>query len=1355
MLLNAEGWVVEPDPGACFDEIVRKTLSADDQSFLRSIDGEGREVLLAARSLPLPFYHRHRLVEIEVDLDRLGRGDEYRYGALYAVLGPEQGRLLNGKSQVIHELNRKLSSDDGAVSLDLSTQDKVADYLRFFGTFVANEGIPFMIVDHPRDLRSGLRDDVAGLEVSFETLVARRRQDLGWVADPIPLDEREVERLRGSGADALEQIVRDARDHQAILHGDDGYADLLAEIAPIEFVDRGTEVDSDARELTAIVWYLSTVFRSTFRVSGDGIVEMTDDVALGVLPYPTWRFVPHEPILAVVRPRRRRSGDEVRTAITGERLDYQAQLGAPDVPHPPKNLRIEGDLDLTAFVSDQALELFDVEIDGDLVLRDVRLGARVRLDRVKIAGRFLAPGLRCTGLEARMLRVAGLHERGEEGQPSVVLRAAAIDGDLDLSRAIVRGALDLSHLTCSGAADLSGIEVAPRQLGRPEKGIDLSHCELGGDVIVAVDSKPGDPTQSAPRRPRLGGGLTIQSGRIGGALSLGGLHLPAFELVQPVAAEELAEQLGEGTGAAEAASSRWAVDTSSGTLVRLSEHPVVGMRFGTGPQQVFRAALDLRSVRVEGSVDLGVVGEHRCEIASDVLAGELEVGRDILLDGARIGSSGAGWEHGGLHLRRARMGGLFCRVIGAHRCEVTRDVDLHDARVEGDASLWGARIGGGVDAVGLSVAGSLDFDRHHASGNRTEIGRNLMLSRARIGRSFTAIALVAGGDVDLSRAHVDSYCLFSGAEIGGTLRLLSAKVGDLLDGNCWAWLRTRIGGDLVLSGTTVGSDVRFTAVQIGGVLLAITGSFRRIQIRPDLVQVEREQPDAPGASWRFRRPQIGSIVLHSAEIESLDLYGVRVREGVELSDLEISDSVTFFAADPTRYLLSGKGDDDGRRQSIPSARCVRARIRRDLEVRRVKIGANLDLSNLRCLGAVRLHQLHVEGDLHLRSTPHQDDRQSAGERRLAARLAELVVEKATIGGDAVMSGMVAERRFCFRGVTAGSDIRLARSAGDGAGLPEGGAWDFSGSKARRLMVRGDEARKGCLVLERSDFELVELQSEIPRHLNLGNSRVGRWTFSGFHASMSGGELAREVLARSSPFDRTSYLAIERWLRLQGDDSLADEVHKDMRWRALHRAPGRHEPGRYQRGFLQGLGIALRAGLVFSERGRGALAGALTGFWTDGARILVWGGLITLCLSLTTLTVPENLAPGGVRNERSESTVVGDSAFPRPEEWTRLDSFRLLIKTHVPIIPLTEAEPWLLAHERPLLLRLPVGHELLPDLIAGPPIRGDGDELSRRAWRLDFLSPAGYGLGVRLLHWVAWPLALVGVAANLERRRGAG
>jgi hypothetical protein len=125
--------------------------------------------LVGARSVVLPFYAAHRLLELH--LERGGATER-----VFVLHGPDATRWLNGESAPIYETN-------AAESLRL-TDETVVDYLRFYLYFLRADAGAFVLVESEDELAAqGDRDD-SSLRSRVTPLTIRSIDGAGrWVIE--------------------------------------------------------------------------------------------------------------------------------------------------------------------------------------------------------------------------------------------------------------------------------------------------------------------------------------------------------------------------------------------------------------------------------------------------------------------------------------------------------------------------------------------------------------------------------------------------------------------------------------------------------------------------------------------------------------------------------------------------------------------------------------------------------------------------------------------------------------------------------------------------------------------------------------------------------------------------------------------------------------------------------------------------------------------------------------------------------------------------------------------------------------------------------------------------------------------
>lgn len=951
-----------------------------------------------------------------------------------------------------------------------------------------------------------------------------------------------------------------------------------------------------------------------------------------------------------------------------------------------------------------------------------------------------------TGEEAReyVLRLATNSDQAV--RTPIPLRNVRIVGDCDLSRLSISNAIELIDVEVDGTLNLENSELSG--------GLNLSRVRVSGQLLASgltcrsFEAKflevSGLYERNAPWLVTEGhqtAGMSLSGATIDNAMTLigatieGGLDFTDIRCggLCDLSGIKVDERQPNVLSSSNVSQELRGADLSRGRFesdVRLGPGGARGYGFAGGQRAAsLLGGLTMINTEIRGSLFMnalktkaGKAGEalkpdeleNRLEDIAKELAGtsmetaflpELEL---VLLLRDKIGS-------GGVDLRNTQIdGALYLAPVVLNnelqRCHIVGNLGADNLRLQGSANLWGVDIAGDVVANGAAINGAFELT---------------MYNPARLPASV-------GGSFSMHRAEVKGRLIISGAKIAKSVLLDSLVLGDMLDGNNGRGARTEIGGDVRLSNANMASDVRFCGVKIGGVFQAITGTFGRIQIRANITDELDESSNEQ--SWKFEVPELGSVLLQSIACASLNLHGAKIEEGIEINDTEIDADFTVFSESPENYLLYGWSDPDPIRSAIPAAAEITTNLGGHFKVRRLRTGGNLDLGGLVCLQGASFDQLHVGGDLIARSGPK--DRPRDNGEVFQTLIGQLSLVNAEVAGDAILDGVVIEANSHAELSLANADfrgeLRFAQYESDtlySAIVPDGVSVNLSGIEAGTLSLTGSPSFP-VMDIRGARIGSLKLLGDLPGRIDLTDANVESWAFGDANNhDEDPGKALRLLLQQSTPFDPTAYIRIEHWLHRRGEKGAADEVHKDMRWRATKPRRKQDDTGAYRPGFLGGLWAAVLAGVFVTERSRSALVGIFTGFWTEGARILVWGGLPTLLLSLMIVGLPQNMAPSTMRLSESVDEMTRDQA-PPAENWTHVEQARILIANHIPIATIVGTPRWELAEKRPLHVQVPfVGVQ-----------------------KIEFISPAAYGLFVRILHWLAWPLFLVGIAANLQRRR---
>lgn len=1376
MFLNDSEWQDVKDADDLFRRLQVKARSGADRAFLIGKGTARRLVPIKARRRRLGFYVTYDLFEVEIDLTAADLDDTYQRAAIYALMNDQDARLLNGKSQVLHELNAGRSENASQVSeLDLGRLDLARDYLRFFCSFVSSDEGPFTLVESAEDLMWPQAQANSVLK-GFDAVIETRREELNWPALPLELTREDLQRFGETGEDALRLFRERTADRDA--------AKRQADLESARRLPRVVEMHADLTEpgrfnASAVVLYGEALFKAMFRVNRDGTVDMIDDNPLQSAPVPAWTFHPRAPLLLQKKLRRSITGETFTQTIC-ERNRLENGSGKEKPGGSLKNVRVEGDVHLGSQEFLEPVVLDDVEIDGHLILENAELRGGLALLRVKIRGHLRAGGLLCSReFRAEGLRVEGLHDRNPlritasgdfEVSPTVDLHRAQIRSHLVMPRARIFGGLDLRDAEVHGRVDLFGLQVLASIPFGGAWGCTISGAKFHRGLSLGPALGVLGPGQSA--RSQITGNFIGDGMELTGQLNLWDLTVEGDRPAHTLSAEEVTpewlENLDKKTG--------FFYDDAEKAVVRMKHGPIDPKSFSVRSGRLSLAGAQITGdvlgvgVRIEGHFDLESARINRDFILSGTGTRRASIGGTLSFSRSRIGAVEArGLLLGGdLLAERCRLGSLIVDN-GAYRTadsreEVVRREEspneavlqradpkgnvllLHRTWIGGDVVLTRAAVTGPVQFVGAYFCGRMnategEFDGYFSLstdgtwGVRTILGANLRKENGTI--------------IDFSRASV-GLVILGGARVRGTVDFNGSTIRGFLDGNSQSLFRTEIEGSLILSGASVGSDLRFEAAKIDGTVQAITGSFRRVQLRPGWI---RQKTEGTEEAEIVTPVEVGGVLLQTISVDSLDFCGLHVRGSsphefasgcVKLNNVEVKYDLEL-SKESLDYLDFELGEKDPRRNAERRPSHFPAEIDDKICLDSVSIGGDLILSHTHCGDRIELKQVHVHGDLFWSA---EADTPLETRKRFAC-----IFQRTTIDGEAAVQLRQLERldllRCTFRG-----HLLLNEHGGGGAA-----AVKIEGSQLTLLKVRTEAERIAAqMVLRRSRIDDLDFQHRLPTRITLENVRIERWLFDAdADDNVEGGRLKRlrEVLANSSPFDRSNYARISRSLREGGDVKSADRVYVDMRWRAVK------ESARIQQ--FDAFQHPRRLGWFKSvwQQPLETFVGLMTGFWTAGYRLLLWACLPTLILTFFVVQVPENFSPS--------TSQVGENGLrrpksPNPDDWNAEEKWKIILTYHVPIVSIVAAPQWELAENRSLLLPLPTSNSRVQPSNPDKAVIATAESATAkntpagmaqptpRGLALPVFSPAGYGLVVSLLHWIAWPLALGGLAATIQRRR---
>ena len=805
MMYYTDGnWSQPRDVETTVERLMLFLSDATSQGTLKNFSQSG--LITAAHGRALPFYReRYELVRLTLKAEALQTPD-LAEAYLFFLATPENqprgnARLLTGDISIIHITNFETfesprgganghdssasgqgAGEDELRLLDLTSENKILEYLSFLCAFVAGREGPFLALDSARDLADGGSDEL--LAQSYDVVVERRRQKLNWPQTPIALDEEAVKRFIEAPEEARASFAGEARKKQEEAVRTPDLAAIEQNPLRYETTKRDPDGEIAAHDLKGAVWYGPAVFIADFRVTPDGEVEMLDDDPLLPVNQPAWQFDKHTSII------QRAQKVEQQKISSEELVNLVREAKKADKVVVIQNCFVEGNVSLRNWVFPHRVVLKNIFFGGDIDLDECNFEDGLIGERVWAAGRLSARRMKARRLELPGLRIAGLYDyqsglnRDGLSRHALDFSRAQIAEDLLLRGAVIKGSSSFADLVCEGPADLSGLDTSARlhlqeQVQRifridPEEfdshsrvadgGVDLSGAHFHRDLDLSMnDSEAFSVGQS------IAGGLDLTRATVEGALKMQGFEtLMVSDSVDPILTDgpEIARTWFERVKETKPDDSRGSLsvyDPGSDAVGVL----VPGLNSGR---------LLMARLSVGGDLRLSSYARRRTVIAGSVDAPYISVAGDMDISGALIGYRSSDiWPlempaDGELILRDARLGSLSLSSLSEdRRCEVLDRIDLQNALIERELKARGLRTGvrteteegvafsgGAIDMSGSEIGGEVSFDLRPLKEGlpiRTQIGGGLDLSNARVTGKLSAVAVEIGGILKGASAH--------------------------------------------------------------------------------------------------------------------------------------------------------------------------------------------------------------------------------------------------------------------------------------------------------------------------------------------------------------------------------------------------------------------------------------------------------------------------------------------------------------------------------------------------------------------------------------------------------------------------
>jgi hypothetical protein len=722
---------------------------------------------------------------------------------------------------------------------------------------------------------------------------------------------------------------------------------------------------------------------------------------------------------------------------------------------------------------------------------------------------------------------------------------------------------------------------------------------------------------------------------------------------------------------------------------------------------------------VKGDLEITVAFDQKQQIAS-IGHGARDIGAAVL-DGEATVINGAISIQGAVIKGKVRAFGAICSSM----------MDFSASQVHGDFSLFCDELWW-LDTRTQFHCRSANKNDASLSLQNATIRGGVSLRMARIDGSVNLYRSTVRGNVNLLALWVRNDLNLTFATIGGFVNAFRRAGEESLKRPNSLF----VGGNLLLSGATI-SLIELRGAQISGEVLALTGRFGRLSLtlglEPDQNQTNQFQP---------KPCRIGSLNFSAVSVdESLDLSGLQVVQETNptaptkatITHSQIGRNFMFFLPDTRQVLQDRWGSKDAQAldvtinwNDITPCNC-HSDISGPLNLKANTVGGDLDLRNVGVAGDIYLNDTSVGLDLHMGYRNESDEQPRI--TGLETSCANLNGEKLCCDGDFFLTGLVAREKVSLRGAKVKGNLLFQYFDDDPKLAPEREGAQESSSRCQGGSVTAHAQLKGNLDL--AEVEVGDLALSVKNLvsneavIDLSKISYVRWKANDPDDKRDDDENVQgniDVLKRMHPFDRSVWIELETNLRNEGRDRDADRLYRAMR--AKQRGDSKlrlKDLTSKPQGIWEWI---LRAWASFKD-----FIALLFGYGTRTFWPIKVSALL-LILSTCIFSRPQfvRAVPEVVdilKDERGtttelERTLASDSGLREiSKNWNWRDGFAMSIRYQVPIVESLTHNRW---------------------------------EASSQRLPIFYVRAEMYALFLVIWNWVAWPLFLIGIGANIYRGR---
>jgi hypothetical protein len=713
--------------------------------------------------------------------------------------------------------------------------------------------------------------------------------------------------------------------------------------------------------------------------------------------------------------------------------------------------------------------------------------------------------------------------------------------------------------------------------------------------------------------------------------------------------------------------------------------------------------LDFGGCKVEGNFDMegagtgGNLSLQVAQIGGGLYAGPLQVPSGDQPRPLRVGG-------------RALLGGVKVQgYVDFRGAQITDDLNLLSAEIRCGLSCSQAHVGGDLSLHAARVSSRVD-------GTGLQVGKDLVAPGARIEGELELSQVAVGGSALLGGIEVGGPLRFEGAKVTGNLHLFSAVVKGGLSCGPAGEQPLEVKGDLALPAARVGGEARFDQARIQGQLrledASIDGNLLCFNLDHG---VPGEGPAQAKGNVTLARAQVsGAVHFDGAQLQSdlvlecaqirggffcrstdrravihgnLMLPGAQVSGAVNLNGARVEGTLGMIGTKLTGDFYCGTVEIQGEKHptELGEASLVGAeltglvylfgtQVERDLNLHGAKLRGVLcqpwESSVPRFNGEVHLSSVEISGDIHLREArlgknlnmvsakiggnlyAPRCEVGSAEEAAKGAEIGEVNMVLAHVAGIVYFSGSSIARGMNLSGAEIG--VGFAFGTDDGQAPRVGGQLELQFCQIKSVELDGGVCPNGTIKLNGARFAKLEFEKGLPRALDMEGLE-----FQTLALPKKGDQRDYLGLLRATePFDQSTYVSMERWLKNRGEEDEANRVYLDMR--------------RRQRREL--------------TRGLTPLTPRWFGRWSRRLLNLAWDTFIYVAVTTSTALVLyllvalaattwlfSNPASVTVKEPRAGQEAPGGTTSP--EDWNGIRAAAMSLQINVPLVPIHAVEKW--------------------------------------------------------------------------------